>query len=280
MNTEFYLENCYKISELITKKYSTSFSLAVSLLEKDKRKAIYAIYGFVRLADEIVDSFQGYDKSFLLSHLNEDLQYALNYGISANTVLTAFADTVKRYNISIDHINAFMESMRYDITKTEYKSTEELNAYIYGSADVVGLMCLKVFCDGDAELYNKLEYTARKLGSAFQKVNFLRDIREDNVELGRTYFPEIINKRFDKATKNLIELSIEKDFNEARIGVKQLPGRAKLAVGVAYFYYRTLFEKIRSTKAEKIMSERVRISNFRKLLILSRVVIMYNTNII
>jgi 15-cis-phytoene synthase len=280
MNTEFYLESSYKISELITRKYSTSFSLAVSLLENDKRKAIYAIYGFVRLADEIVDSFHGYDKSFLLSHLNEDLQYALKSGISANTILAAFADTVSRYNISNDHINAFMDSMRCDITKTEYKSTEEFNTYIYGSADVVGLMCLKVFCNGDAELYNQLEYPAKKLGSAFQKVNFLRDIKEDNVQLGRTYFPEIINNRFDKATKNLIELSIEKDFEEAWIGVKQLPGRAKLAVGVAYFYYRTLFEKIKRAKVEKILSERLRISNFRKFLIMSRVVVMYKTKII
>jgi 15-cis-phytoene synthase len=280
MNIEFYFENSYKLSELITKNYSTSFSLAVSLLEKDKRKAIYAVYGFVRLADEIVDSFYRFNRSYLLKCLDDDLRYALFNGISANPVVAAFSDAVLRYHISYDHINAFMDSMKSDITKKEYKSTEELNTYVYGSADVVGLMCLKVFCNGDPQLYSRLEYPAQKLGSALQKVNFLRDIKEDRVELGRTYFPEITNNKFDEESKKLIELSIEKDFEESWIGVRQLPGRAKLAVGVAFFYYWTLFEKIRSKKAEKIMSERVRISNFRKLLILSRVVIMYNTNII
>ena len=271
MNVEFYIENSYKLSELITKKYSTSFSLATSLLEKDKRKAIYAIYGFVRLVDEIVDSFHGYDKPFLLSNLNEQLQYALENGISTNTVLAAFADTVRKYNIAPQHIAAFMESMKFALTKTRYTSTEELNTYIYGSADVVGLMCLKVFCNGNQTLYDQLEYSAQKLGSAFQKVNFLRDLKDDNCELGRTYFPEITNNRFDKTSKQLIEQSIEKDFNDAWIGVKRLPGRAKLAVGLAYFYYRTLFDKIKKTKPEIILSERVRINNLRKHLILLRV---------
>jgi len=280
MNVEFYIENSYKLSELITKKYSTSFSLATSLLEKEKRKAIYAIYGFVRLADEIVDSFHGYDKPFLLSNLNEQLQYALENGISTNTVLAAFADTVRKYNISRKHIHHFMESMKYDLTKTEYTSTEELNTYIYGSADVVGLMCLKVFCNGNQVLYDQLEKSAQKLGSAFQKVNFLRDLKDDNRELGRTYFPEIINNQFDKTSKQLIEQSIENDFNETWIGVKQLPGRAKLAVGLAYFYYKTLFDKIKKTKPEKILSERVRINNLRKYLILVKVEVMYKTKLI
>lgn len=280
MNVEFYIENSYKLSELITKKYSTSFSLATSLLETEKRKAIYAIYGFVRLADEIADSFHGYDKPFLLNNLYEQLQYALDNGISTNTVLTAFADTVRKYNISHKHIQAFMESMRYDLTKTEYTSTEDLNTYIYGSADVVGLMCLKVFCNGDQVRYNQLEYSAQKLGSAFQKVNFLRDLKDDNKELGRTYFPEIANKQFDKASKQLIEQSIENDFNEAWIGVKQLPGRSKLAVALAYFYYKTLFDKIKKTKPEKLLSERIRINNFRKYLIMLRVGVMYKAKLI
>lgn len=279
MNVEFYIENSYKLSELITKEYSSSFSRATSLLEKDKRKAIYGIYGFVRLADEIVDSFNGYDKTFLLSNLNEQLQYALENGISNNTVLAAFVDTVRKYNISPKHIEAFMESMKYDLTKAEYTSTEELNTYIYGSADVIGLMCLKVFCNGNQLLYDQLEKSAQKLGSAFQKVNFLRDLKDDNNELGRSYFPEITNNKFDKASKLLIEQSIENDFDEAWIGIKQLPGRSKLAVALAFFYYKTLFDKIKKTKPETILSKRVRINNLKKYLILVRVGVMYKTKL-
>lgn len=279
MNVGFYIENSYKLSELITKEYSTSFSMATSLLEKDKRKAIYAIYGFVRLADEIVDSFNGYDKTFLLSNLNEQLQYALENGISNNMVLAAFVDTVIKYNISPKHIEAFMESMKSDLTKAEYTSTEELNTYIYGSADVVGLMCLKVFCNGNQLLYDQLEKSAQKLGSAFQKVNFLRDLKDDNNELGRSYFPEITNNKFDKASKLLIEQSIENDFEEAWIGIKQLPGRSKLAVALAFFYYKTLFDKIKKTKPDTILSKRVRINNLKKYLILVRVGVMYKTKL-
>lgn len=279
MNVGFYIDNSYKLSELITKEYSTSFSMATSLLEKDKRKAIYAIYGFVRLADEIVDSFNGYDKTFLLSNLNEQLQYALENGISNNTVLAAFVDTVIKYNISPKHIEAFMESMKYDLTKAEYTSTEELNTYIYGSADVIGLMCLKVFCNGNQLLYDQLEKSAQKLGSAFQKVNFLRDLKDDNNELGRSYFPEITNNKFDKASKLLIEQSIENDFDEAWIGIKQLSGRSKLAVALAFFYYKTLFDKIKKTKPDTILSKRVRINNLKKYLILVRVGVMYKTKL-
>jgi len=253
--------------------------MATSLLEKDKRKAIYAIYGFVRLADEIVDSFNGYNNTFLLNNLNEQLQYALENGISNNMVLAAFVDTVIKYNISPKHIEAFMESMKSDLTKAEYTSTEELNTYIYGSADVIGLMCLKVFCNGNQLLYDQLEKSAQKLGSAFQKVNFLRDLKDDNNELGRSYFPEITNNKFDKASKLLIEQSIENDFDEAWIGIKQLPGRSKLAVALAFFYYKTLFDKIKKTKPETILSKRVRINNLKKYLILVRVGVMYKTKL-
>lgn len=279
MNVGFYVDNSYKLSELITKEYSTSFSMATSLLEKDKRKAIYAIYGFVRLADEIVDNFNGYNNTFLLNNLNEQLQYALENGISNNMVLAAFVDTVRKYNISPKHIEAFMESMKSDLTKSEYTSTEELNTYIYGSADVVGLMCLKVFCNGNQLLYDQLEKSAQKLGSAFQKVNFLRDLKDDNNELGRSYFPEITNNKFDKASKLLIEQSIKNDFDEAWIGIKQLPGRSKLAVALAFFYYKTLFDKIKKTKPETILSKRVRINNLKKYLILVRVGVMYKTKL-
>jgi phytoene/squalene synthetase len=280
MSVEFYIENSYKISELITKKYSTSFSLATSLLEKEKRLAIYAVYGFVRLADEIVDNFHGYDKAYLLNKLNEDLNYALANGISTNTVLAAFADTVRKYNINKEHIHAFLESMKYDITKSEYTSSEDMNKYIYGSAAVVGLMCLKVFCNGNHTLYDKLEYSAQKLGSAFQKVNFMRDLKDDINELGRSYFPEISNTQFDKDTKRLIEQSIDRDFKEAWIGIKQLPGRSKLAVALTYYYYTSLLKKINRTTPEKILKERIRISNFRKYLILAKVGVLYKIKLI
>ena len=245
MNIEFYIENCYQISKLITKRYSTSFSLATSLLEKDIRRAIYAIYGFVRLADEIVDSFQGYDKASLLNKLNEDLNYALENGISTNTVLAAFSDAVKKFNINIEYINAFMKSMEYDLTKSEYTNIDELDEYIYGSADVVGLMCLKVFCNGHNGLFEQLKHPAQKLGSAFQKVNFIRDLKDDINGLGRSYFPDISNTQFDRQSKKLIEHSIEIDFDEALDGIKHLPGRSRLAVAIAYYYYKDLFQKIK-----------------------------------
>lgn len=275
MSLEFYFDNSYKVSELLTKRYSTSFSLATSLLESEKRRAIYGIYGFVRLADEVVDSFHGFDKAFLLSSLNKDLKYALEHGISTNTVLTAFADTVKKYNISIEHIEAFMKSMEYDLTKSNYTKPEDLAQYIYGSADVVGLMCLKVFCNGDAQQYGKLEYAAQKLGSAFQKVNFLRDLNNDKAELGRNYFPEIAEANLNSSNKKMIEKSIADDFEDAWVGVKQLPGRAKLAVALAYFYYFALFEKIKKCSADEILCKRIRISNLKKYFILLQVAVMY-----
>ena len=275
MNVEFFLENSYKVSELITKRYSTSFSLATSLLEKEKQRAIYAIYGFVRLADEIVDSFHGYDKAFLLERLNEDLQYALKNSMSTNMVLVAFADTVNKYGIHKEHIHAFMNSMKCDLTKTRYANSEDLEKYIYGSADVIGLMCLKIFCNGQQDLYKTLEIPAGKLGSAFQKVNFLRDVRNDIQELGRYYFPEISNPEFNEQNKKLIEESIQKDFDEAWTGVIQLPGRSKLAVALAYFYYLYLFKKIRRTSMREVLSKRIRIPNLRKYLIILKVIVMY-----
>ncbi|MDD2411287.1 MAG: phytoene/squalene synthase family protein [Bacteroidales bacterium] len=280
MSVEFFIDNSYKVSKLITKEYSTSFSLASSFLEKEHRRAIYAVYGFVRLADEIVDSFHDFDKVFLLQKLNEDMHYALENQISTNVILVAFTDTVKKYNISREHIQSFMNSMSSDLTKSEFHNSKELEKYIYGSADVVGLMCLKIFCDGQTSLYQTLEVPAQKLGSAFQKVNFIRDLKEDMQDLGRTYFPEISDKPFDLESKKLIEESIEKDFKEAWIGVKQLPGRSKLAVALAYYYYKTLFEKIKRTSPEKMISKRIRISNFKKKMILIKVMILYKTNLI
>ena len=280
MSIDFYLENCYRISGLITRLYSTSFSLASSFLPDEKKRAIYAIYGFVRLADEIVDSFHGYDQSFLLDELNKELNYAITQGISTNTILTAFAHTVNKYHIKHEHIHAFMKSMKNDLSQTTYTSSDDLNNYIYGSADVVGLMCLNVFCNGDQNLYNRLEFSARKLGSAFQKVNFLRDLREDTMKLGRKYFPEAAINQLDMRTKQIIERSIEKDLQEAWTGLRQLPGRSKLAVALAYFYFKGLLRKIRHTDPEKLLSERIRISNLRKYLIIVKVGFMYVTRLI
>ncbi|MGC9150853.1 MAG: phytoene/squalene synthase family protein [Microbacter sp.] len=280
MNVEFYMENSYQIAEFITKRYSTSFSLATSLLKKEQRKAIFAIYGFVRLADEIVDSFHAFDKAFLLHDLNLQLYSALEQGISSNIIVAAFVDTIKKYHIELRHINAFMESMKNDLTETDYVKREDFTKYVYGSADVVGLMCLKVFCDGNQMLYDQLEYAAQKLGSAFQKVNFLRDLHSDKTELGRTYFPEIVNRPFDHQTKQLIEKSIEDDFNEAWIGIRQLPGRSKLAVALAYFYYQSLFQKIKRSSPDRLLSERVRIHNMKKYWIMLKVAFLYKTKLI
>jgi len=222
MNFDFFLENSYIISELLTKRYSTSFSLATSLLEKEKRKAIYALYGFVRIADEIVDSFDGYDKEFLLKKLEEDFSYTLNNGISSNPILVSFADTVKNFGINPQYIDSFLESMKMDLYSSNCSTQEELDSYIYGSADVVGLMCLQIFCGGSSQLFDELELTARKLGSAFQKVNFLRDLRSDILHLGRSYFPELVNEEFNDPTKTIIEQSIKSDFDEARKGIDKL----------------------------------------------------------
>ncbi len=280
MNLDFYRKCSFNVSGLFTKKYSTSFSLATSLLEKEKRNAIYATYGFVRIADEIVDSFHGYDKAFLLDKLYEDLNYALEKGISTNPLLICFADTVKKYQIDQVYIDAFMASMRADISKTEYSSKEEIQAYIYGSADVVGLMCLRIFCNGNNVLFDELKEPAQRLGSAFQKVNFLRDLKADVHQLGRNYFPELMHAEFNANSKQIIEDSIEADFKEAYKGVKGLPGRSKLAVALAYFYYYRLFMKIKRTSPKAILSERIRISNGLKYLTIFKVMTLYKLRLI
>lgn len=268
MDINFFIENSYKISEIITKNYSTSFSLATSLLESEKRKAIYAIYGFVRLADEIVDSFHTYDQKYLLDDFKSDFYYAIDNNIHTNPIIVSFVDTVKKFNIKQEHIEAFIRSMELDLTSQKYENQIDIENYIYGSADVVGLMCLQVFCNGDNNLYDRLEYFARKLGSAFQKVNFLRDLNFDTQNLGRIYFPEINNDKFDDNTKKLIEKSIEKDFIEAYKGIKDLPGRSKLAVSIAYSYYYKLFKKMKKLSCEAILSKRIRLSNFRKFIVI------------
>jgi phytoene/squalene synthetase len=279
MSLALYQIVSYDLSELITKRYSTSFSLAVHLLEKEQRKAIYALYGFVRVADEIVDTFHGHDKIFLLDKLTEDLKYAIAKGISTNPVLQAFADTIRRYNIDMSHIEAFLKSMRADISKNDYATEREMNEYIYGSADVVGLMCLQIFCDNNRTLYDELKAPAARLGSAFQKVNFLRDLRTDTAELKRSYFPEIENDILTEDGRKKIEESIAEDFMEAHKGISGLPGRSRLAVLLAYTYYLKLLRKIQKTPSEQLMQKRIRIPNAAKYLIIVKVFIRYKLKI-
>ncbi len=217
MNTEFYLQSSYDVSRLITKRYSTSFSIASSLMDTETKQAIYAVYGFVRLADEIVDTFNDYDQELLLNDLEVQLESALKYKISSNVILNSFVDTVYKYNISLEYIYDFLKSMRADLSKSTYTNNDELKDYIYGSADVVGLMCLQIFCKGDNAEFERLAPAAKKLGTAFQKVNFLRDLHCDKECLGRSYFPEITNDEFNLESKRAIEAKIDEEFDEAWI---------------------------------------------------------------
>lgn len=215
----------------------------------------------------------------MLDKLTIDLDYALENNISTNTILMAFADTAHKHEIEREHISAFMDSMRADLTKSKYETTKDLDHYIYGSANVVGLMCLKVFCSRNKDLYLSLESAAQKLGSAFQKVNFLRDLKEDLNDLGRVYFPELRQQGFNVESKRIIEASIQKDFDDAWVGITKLPGRSKLAVALAYFYYRNLFLKIKKMSPQVVLSKRIRISNFSKQLIVLKVALMYKIKV-
>lgn len=247
-------------SKITTRLYSTSFSLGINFLAKDLRGPIYAIYGFVRFADEIVDSFHDYDKVFLLSKFRADCYEAINQGISLNPVLNSFQKTVHDFKIGHELIDLFLKSMEMDLDQQVY-TADNYDQYILGSAQVVGLMCLHVFTGGDEARYLSLKPAAMKLGSAFQKVNFLRDINADYYELNRTYFPGIKPTLFSSAEKQRVESEIEIDFAEALSGIKTLPRTSKKGVYLAYVYYQKLFEKIKRTNAEKVMTERIRISN-------------------
>lgn len=257
----------------ITQTYSTSFSMGIKLLSPRLRGPIFAIYGFVRLADEIVDSFHGYEQKKLLKQLKADTFQAIEDGISINPVLNCFQEVVNQYQIEDDLILAFLESMEMDLEKKFY--TQSLyEKYIYGSAEVVGLMCLKVFCEGDQEMYNKLKYAAMKLGSAFQKVNFLRDIKADNEDLGRLYFPNISLNPFAEKDKISIEAEIKNDFQEALEGIMQLPKSSRKGVYLAYKYYQALLKKIQLTPAHQIMSARIRVPDSQKFAMLFRHLIL------
>jgi phytoene/squalene synthetase len=255
-------------SKIITKKYSTSFSIAVNLLSSNIREAIYNIYGFVRVADEIVDSFEEYPKEELLDRFEEEYRYSLKVGISTNPVINAFQGTVSKYNIDHALVDSFLKSMRTDLEKQNYDNQEEIDNYIYGSADVVGLMCLKVFVQGDDGKYNNLKEPAMKLGSAFQKVNFLRDLNEDFENLNRSYFPNINPNNFTEEDKSKVLLEINNDFEEAYKGIVKLPKEAKLAVYVAYKYYFNLLHKIERTPSKTLKEKRIRVSNPKKMALL------------
>ncbi len=268
-------------SKLITRKYSTSFSLAVKMLSPTIRSAIYNIYGFVRFADEIVDTFHDYDKEQLLADFEEEYYKSLKNGISLNPILNSFQATVKQYNITDDLVSAFLKSMKADLSKTIYKTKEEYDEYIYGSADVVGLMCLKVFVNGDEERYNELKEPAMRLGSAFQKVNFLRDLKADFEQLNRSYFPNVNLESLDAESKQLIIQEIEDDFDFAfNEGILKLPVEAKFGVYMAYRYYRRLLKKLSKVPSSQIIETRVRISDPMKINLLARSYVKYKLNMI
>ncbi|CAD7816053.1 All-trans-phytoene synthase [Chryseobacterium aquaeductus] len=253
----------YKISKQTTKQYSTSFSLGILALSPKIRNSIYAIYGYVRLADEIVDSFHEFDRSTLLARFREQTNEALEEKISLNPILQCFQETIHRYEIDVQLIYQFLNSMEMDLQKIDYNS-ELYKQYILGSAEVVGLMCLHIFVDGNKEQYELLKPSAMKLGSAFQKVNFLRDLKDDYQVLGRTYFPNVDITYFDNSVKAHIENDIQQEFEEALEGIKKLPNAARFGVYLAYRYYISLFRKIKRTPAKKIINQRIRISNSRK----------------
>ena len=269
----------YSCSKIVTQTYSTSFSLATKMLYKSIRNDIYNIYGFVRFADEIVDTFHDYDKESLFNKFNDDLELSLKNKISLNPILNSFQYTFHKYGINKDLVDAFMKSMRADLHKTNYLTQEEYKAYIYGSADVVGLMCLKVFVKGDEEKYEELKDTAMALGSAFQKVNFLRDLKADFEGLERTYFPNTDLNNLDEISKQSIIDDIERDFEKGLSGIKKLPIEAKFGVFMAYRYYRQLLNKLKKTPALKIKNSRIRVSNPKKIELLMRSYVKYQLNL-
>ncbi|PZX46996.1 phytoene/squalene synthase family protein [Algoriphagus chordae] len=260
---ELFNQSSLECGKLITQRYSTSFTLGIQTLDKKFHAPVYAIYGFVRFADEIVDTFHEHDKAKLLAEFRESTYRAIDSGLSLNPVLHGFQLIVNKYEIDLDLIESFFQSMAMDLDFQTYNDSKYLD-YIYGSAEVVGLMCLKVFVEGDSNMYEALKIPARKLGSAFQKVNFLRDIKSDFEERGRVYFPGVSFELFDKVAKGKIEVDIQQDFDEALIGISNLPDGAKLGVKVAYFYYQKLFDKIKGLSADTITHKRIRIPNSQK----------------
>ena len=268
-----------EMSQLTTKRYSTSFSLGISFLDSDLHKPIYSIYGFVRFADEIVDSFHGFDKEALLADFKIQTYKAIAEGISLNPILNSFQWAVNKYSIPMELIDTFLNSMEMDLNKQFY-SKEQYELYILGSAEVVGLMCLKVFVEGNDAEYERLKPSAMKLGSAFQKINFLRDLKDDFQTLGKTYFPGINMEEFNATVKKEIEADIEADFRAGYEGILQLPKNARFGVYMAYKYYFKLFKKIKAKSAQNILTERIRIPNYRKMRILLTSYVRHNLNML
>lgn len=270
----------FECSKNVTRSYSTSFSVAVKMLAPSIRQDIYNIYGFVRFADEIVDTFHDYEKETLFNMFEKDLKSALSNRISLNPILNSFQHTVHKYSIPETMISAFMDSMKLDLHKNEYKSFEEYHEYIYGSADVVGLMCLKVFVNGDEKRFHELEHSAMRLGSAFQKVNFLRDLKTDYEELNRTYFPNTDLSRLDEHSKQEIIREIEADFEAGFQGILRLPLEAKFGVYTAYVYYKKLLSKLKKTPSLEIKNTRIRVPNYEKFGLLARCYVNYRLNLL
>ncbi|MGN6641195.1 MAG: phytoene/squalene synthase family protein [Mucilaginibacter sp.] len=271
---ELYDETCFECSKLITEKYSTSFSKGIKAFDKRLRYPIYGIYGFVRYADEIVDTFHDQDQQQLLGDFRKEAFEAINSGISLNPVLHAFQLTVNEHQIPIELIEAFLDSMKMDLAHKNFSEQEYLD-YIHGSAEVIGLMCLKVFCEGDEVLYDRLSLAACSLGSALQKINFLRDIRSDFYERGRIYFPGIDFERFTDEVKRSIEDDIQHDLDKAHLGIKQLPKGARPGVFVAYAYYKQLFKQICKTPAVQIREKRVRVPDTQKTILYCKAVLSH-----
>ncbi|HMX41140.1 MAG TPA: phytoene/squalene synthase family protein, partial [Saprospiraceae bacterium] len=264
---QLFHDTCFECSGLITRRYSSSFSMGIRLFHRRFRAPICGIYGFVRFADEIVDTFHQYAKQELLQRFRADTYRAIEEGISLNPVLHAFQQVVRQYHIEPDLVEAFLRSMEMDLTEATYDSAG-YEEYIYGSAEVVGLMCLRVFCENDEARYEHLKAPARRLGSAFQKINFLRDIKSDYDERGRVYFPDVDFRNFNNQDKRMIEADIRADFDAALEGIRQLPRGTRLGVYLAYKYYTQLFAKIKSAPAQRVAQERFRVSNKRKLYLL------------
>jgi phytoene synthase len=270
----------FDCSKNVTKSYSTSFSSAVKMLAPSIRQDIYNIYGFVRFADEIVDTFHDYNKEHLFDLFETDLANSLQNKISLNPILNSFQHTVNKYQIPIELINAFMKSMKLDLSKKEYSTHDEYKDYIYGSADVVGLMCLKVFVNGDDSKYKTLEHSAMRLGSAFQKVNFLRDLKTDYEDLNRTYFPNTDLSKLDEISKNEIIKEIEADFEAGYQGILGLPIEAKFGVYTAYVYYKKLLSKLKKTPSLEIKNTRIRVSDYQKYGLFAKCYFSYKLNIL
>jgi len=274
-----YSKSCYECSKIVTNRYSTSFSMGIRLFEKKLRMPICAIYGFVRFADEIVDTFHDYDKAELLNTFRQDTYKALEDKISLNPILHTFQQVVHRYNIEIELIDAFLDSMAMDLDDYQY-TTDLYKKYIYGSAEVVGLMCLRVFCDGKEDQYQSLKASASSLGAAFQKVNFLRDIKSDYEQRGRVYFPNVDYNTFSEEDKQAIEADIKADFNHAYEGIVKLPAGARLGVYLAYMYYKNLTNKISRESAAKLSDKRIRVSDGKKIMLLFKSSIKHQLNLL